>query len=168
MRHERSRDRGLSGLKHLIQCHCILPQYRNLDNPVFHSFVVFSLTDENGNVIPKAVKCNNCDVAHKITDFCKSEMILGIEDTLSVISIDDIRSRIPDKICEILDKHKCDTPTWEQTSDIFENKLWGSFINLSSQKVSGMTQIKRLIIIDTDDFKIEADMRQDDIVREII
>jgi hypothetical protein len=154
----------LSGFKHLIQCHCILPQFRKLDNPIFHRFVVFSNVDDSEDVIPKIVKCNNCEVAHKVTDFCKSEMLLDGED-VCVISISDIRQSLSDKLCQILDDHKCDIATWEQTKDIIENQSWGSIITLSSKKLSGMTNIKSIIINDEDDFKIEANMRQDDIVR---
>ena len=156
----------MPGSKHLIQCHCILPQYRKLEIPIFHKFIVFSTTDKSGDVIPKIAKCNNCGVAHKIVDFCKSEVISAVEDSISVISIDDLRNTLPEKICAILDKHKCDTATWEQTSDIFENNLWESSINLSSQKISGMTQIKSLTISGINEYKIEVNIRQDDIARD--
>jgi len=154
----------LAGFKHLIQCHCILPQFRKLDNPIFHKFVVFSNIDDDDDVIPKIVKCNNCEIAHKVTDFCKSEVILDGED-VCVISMSDIRQSLSDKLCQILDDHKCDIATWEQAKDIIENKLWGSIIILSSKKLSGVTNIKSLIINNEDDFKIEVSMRQDDLVK---
>ena len=154
----------MAGFKHLIQCHCILPQFRKLDNPIFHKFVVFSNIDDDDDVIPKIVKCNNCEIAHKVTDFCKSEVILDGED-VCVISMSDIRQSLSDKLCQILDDHKCDIATWEQAKDIIENKLWGSIIILSSKKLSGVTNIKSLIINNEDDFKIEVSMRQDDLVK---
>ena len=43
----------MPGIKHLIQCHCILPQYRNIDDPIFHKFIVFSKMDSNGDLIPR-------------------------------------------------------------------------------------------------------------------
>lgn len=153
----------MPGFKHLIQCHCILPQYRKLDNPIFHKFVVFSATDDDNDVIPKIVKCNNCEVAHKVTDFCKSEVMIDGED-VCVISISDIRQSLPDNLSKILDDHKCDIATWEQTKDIMENESWGSSIVLSSKKLSGVTNIKSLLINDKDIFKVEANMRQDDLV----
>ena len=110
------------------------------------------------------MKCNNCDVAHKVTDFCKSEVMLDGED-VCVISMSDIRQCLSDKLCQILDDHKCDIATWEQAKDIIENKLWGSIIILSSKKLSGVTNIKSLIINNEDDFKIEVSMRQDDLVK---
>ena len=153
----------MSGFKHLIQCHCILPQYRKLDNPIFHKFVVFSAVDKDEDVIPKIVKCNNCEVAHKVFDFCKSEVLIDGED-INALSISDIRKSIPETICKALDDNKCDIATWEQTKDIIENNLWGSIVVLSSKKISGSTNIKTLILNEKDDFKIETTLRQDDLV----
>ena len=64
----------MQGFKHLVQCHCILPQYRKMKDPVFHKFVVFSTIDKKDNVEPKNVQCNNCGVIHKVFDICKSEI----------------------------------------------------------------------------------------------
>jgi hypothetical protein len=153
----------LSGFKHLVQCHCILPQYRKLDNPIFHKFVVFSSVDEDEDVIPKIVKCNNCEVAHKIIDFCKSEVLIDGED-VNTMSILDIRKSISENVCLILDDNNCDIATWEQVKDIIENKLWGSVVVLSSKRLSGVTNIKTLVINDKDDLKIETNLRQDDLV----
>ena len=154
----------LAGFKHLIQCHCILPQYRKLDNPIFHKFVVFSSFDEDQEVIPKIVKCNNCDVAHKVFDLCKSELLIGGED-VNVISIADIKKTIPENICNILEENNCDIATWEQTKDVFDNKDWGSNVVLSSKKLSGSTNIKILKLENKEDFKIEVNLRQDDLIR---
>ena len=153
----------MSGSKHLIQCHCVLPQYRNLEVPIFHRFVVFSKINESGDIIPKLCKCNNCGVIHKVVDFCKSELTYGIDDSLAISSAADIRENLSEKICEILDHHKCDIATWEQIEDIFENKSWNSSVILSRQIVLGATQIKCLIIKGVDKFKIESHLRQDDI-----
>ena len=153
----------MSGFKHLVQCHCILPQYRKLDNPIFHKFVVFSKIDEDEDVIPKIVKCNNCEVAHKVFDFCKSEVLIDGED-VNAMSISDIRKSISENICLILDDSNCDIATWEQVKDIIENKLWGSVVVLSSKRLSGVTNIKTLVINDKDDLKIETILRQDDLV----
>ena len=114
----------MSGDKHLIQCHCVLPQFRKMANPVFHKFVVFSKTDEEGDVIQKIAKCNNCGVLHKVVDFCKSEVIYGIDESFATMTISDISNEIPEKIREILESHNCDIATWEQISDIIENKYW--------------------------------------------
>jgi len=153
----------VAGLKHLIQCHCVLPQFRNLSTPVFHKFVVFSKTDESDDIVPKLCKCNNCGVTHKVFDFCKSEISYGSDDNLAVVSPEDIRENLPERISEILDSHKCDVATWEQVDDIFENNIWNESVVISRQMVSGATQLKRLLIKNRNSFKIETHLRQDDI-----
>lgn len=154
----------MSGIKHLIQCHCVLPQYRNLKDPIFHKFVTFSKLDEDSEIIPKLQKCNNCGVVHKIVDFCRSEISRGVDSTSGISSIEDIRTGLPEKICEILDFHNCDISTWEQVDDIIDSKEWGSRVVISRQALSGATQVKLLKIKSADSFKIETNMRQDDVV----
>jgi len=151
------------GSKHLIQCHCILPQFRNMNNPLFHKFVVYSKVDPEGDVMPRLVSCNNCGVTHKIIDFCKSEIVHGVEDSTATLSIDDIKSYLPDKIINVLEAHTCDIATWEQVADVFEDNAWGSIINISSQQVGDSTQIKTLTIRGSSAFKIDAHIRQDDL-----
>tara|TARA_R110000851_G_scaffold323643_2_gene490491 strand:+ start:3088 stop:3555 length:468 start_codon:yes stop_codon:yes gene_type:complete len=153
----------MAGLKHLIQCHCILPQYRKRNEPVFHQFVVFSKTTVDGSVIPKFSKCNNCGVIHKIIDFCKSEVASGLDESLSVITVDDVSSSFDDKICKILNSHNCDLATWEQVEDIFECESWGSVVVLSRQKIGNTTQIKTIDINDFNRFKIKTNLRIDEL-----
>lgn len=151
----------MPGTKHLIQCHCVLPQYRNLKDPIFHKFVVFSKSDESGEIIEKLSKCNNCGVIHKITDFCKSEIAHGAESNFGIPTIADIRINIHEKVCNILDKHKCDISTWEQIDDIFENEEWESHTVLSRQTIDNSTQVVVLIIKSKEKFKIESHLIQD-------
>jgi hypothetical protein len=153
----------MSGIKHLIQCHCVLPQYRNSADPIFHKFVVFSKLDENNIVIPKLCKCNNCEVVHKIVDLCKSEVSRGNDSGSGISSISDIRSSLPDKICEVLDTHKCDKATWEEVEDIIDNEEWNSRVVISKQSFDGSTQIKLLVVKSLNRLKIETSLRQDDI-----
>jgi len=124
---------------------------------------VYSKVDTEGDVIPKIVSCNNCGVTHKIIDFCKSEIVYGVEDSMSTVSVEDIKSCLPDKIINILESHTCDIATWEQVADVFEDDAWGSIINISSQLVGDSTQIKTLTIKGSSDFKIAAHIRQDNL-----
>ena len=48
---------------------------------------------------------------------------------------------------------------------MIDSESWGSIVVLSSKKMSGVTNIKSITINDNNDFKIEANMRQDDLVR---
>lgn len=153
----------MPGTKHLIQCHCVLPQYRKMDDPIFHKFTVFSKIDPDGDIVPKLVSCNNCGVTHKIVDICKSELNHGIEDSIAISSIEDIKSSLPEDLSSILESHKCDISTWEQVEDIFDNEEWGSRVVISRVSTSDSTQLKCLIIKNQQTYKIETHLRQDTI-----
>ena len=99
------------GVRHLIQCHCVLPQYRKSENPIFHKFVVFSMIDKNEEVLSKFAECNNCGVIHNITDICKSEIVHSVEDARSIVTIDDIIPTLPPNIVSILSSHKINDPS---------------------------------------------------------
>ena len=83
----------MPGTKHLIQCHCVLPQYRRMKDPVFHQFVVYSKINKDGTLKPKVGKCNNCGVFHNVIDFCKSEILHDYEGDGFLITIDDIEDQ---------------------------------------------------------------------------
>ena len=93
----------MKGAKHLIQCHCILPQFRRMKDPIFHKFVVFTVIDDNDKVLPKIVHCNNCGIVHNVVDICQSEIVTGREMSLSVMTKEDIRACIPENLSKLLD-----------------------------------------------------------------
>jgi|TARA_R110000851_G_scaffold117451_5_gene244170 hypothetical protein len=150
----------MQGLKHLVQCHCILPQYRKMKDPVFHKFVVFSTIDNNDNVEPKNVQCNNCGVIHKVFDICKSEILHSKEDLKTLISKKDIQMMLPNKLSEILDSYDVDLPTWEQAHFIIKNKLWNSQILISRDETDYEETGKVLKIINLNDFVIDVQTTQ--------
>ena len=151
----------MPGYKHLILCHCILPQFRRMTEPVFHKFLVYSKIDEFSEVIPKLVKCNNCEVVHKVVDYCKSEISSGLDESLAIVSIEDIKQNIPEKISKILLSNKCDIPIWEQVDDIVLNEEWGSSLVISRQGLDDSTQVKLLTINSIDKIRVETHMRKD-------
>ena len=119
------------GIKHLVQCHCILPQFRNHANPVFHKFVVFSILD-NDNVIEKLVQCPNCGVIHKVIDVCKSEVFIGKDENKTLPLIRDIKMMLPENVAELLESYSCDLPIWEHCAFILEESLWGEKVKFIS------------------------------------
>ena len=153
----------MAGTKHLIQCHCVLPQYRKMENPVFHKFIVFSKLDDDGDIIQKLAGCNNCGVVHKVIDMCKSEVSYGLDDSIAIRSIDDLKMSLPKDISNILEAHKCDLSTWEQMEDIFDENAWGSEVVISRASTPDATQLKCLIVKDEKTYKIETHLRQDTI-----
>ena len=109
-----------TGVKHLVQCHCILPQFRKRDNPLFHKFIVFSILDELDCIEPKIVQCNNCGILHQVIDICKTEILIGKEEATSLISIDELKLQIPSKFIKVLEENKCDLSIWENLKFILD------------------------------------------------
>lgn len=123
----------MKGYKHLIECHCVLPQYRKMANPLFHKFVVFSMEDDEGNVIPKMSQCNNCGAIHRVVDFCKSEIAPGKDETKSVITKIDVARSLPKQLVEVLDEYQMEVPDFELAKFYVDNQQWGSIIVLSRE-----------------------------------
>ena len=145
------------GLKHLIQCHCMLPQYRNSKDPVFHQFVVFSVLDEESDSItPKFAECNNCGAAHKIIDICKSELLTGREDVRSQLTIEDTKHSLPDSLFELLQSYDRELPDYEHAQFILENETWGEYIVLTRDEFDEYTQGKLVKFISCDKFRVES------------
>jgi len=145
----------MEGIKHLVQCHCVLPTLRRLPNPVYHSFVVFSVLDDGGNVIPKDAECTNCGVIHSVIDFCKSE-ITTKEKSSSIITVKDISLMIPTELSNVLASYECDIATWEQAHFIYSNQRWGERIVLTRQSEDGKVKGKTLTFEGSNKFKIES------------
>ena len=160
-RHQQTLRAGYSvdkmqGIKHLVQCHCVLPQFKNNADPAFHKFVVFSIIDDSDTVQPKFAQCNNCGIIHKIVDICKSELTTK-EDSVSLPSIDDIKFSLSPELCRVLESYQCDLPTWELAEWIYLNKLWDQWIILTKEEDdNGELHGKRLLFTPEGKFRIEA------------
>ena len=151
---------ALEGVRHLIECHCTLPQYRNANPPVYHKFVVFSVLDEDV-IQKKLVQCNNCGIIHKIVDLCKSEIAHGMEEGQSLRTAEDIKIGIPDKMVTFLTQQNADISTWEYVEFILDNKQEKEVILKKEQK-DDLTQLKILHIKEDGTFKVKNETRQDE------
>lgn len=146
----------MQGIKHLVQCHCILPQFKNAVDPVFHKFAVFSVIDDSDTVQPKFAQCNNCGIIHKITDICKSELT-SKEDAKSLPSVEDIKFSLSSDLVRVLESYQCDIATWEHAEWIYLTKSWDQWIILAKEEDEfGDLHGKRLIFVDDGKFRIEA------------
>ena len=146
------------GTKHLIQCHCVLPQFRKLDDPLFHKFVVYSKFNETGEIEERLVRCNNCDAVHRVIDLCRSEIVIKIEETDTVVDEEEIKLGLPDKIVEILEKNNSDIATYESIDHIFNEKAWGSQVIISRQTVKNeKTHVKILEINGENQFRLKSE-----------
>lgn len=144
----------MEGIKHLIDCNCILPQMKERNPPIFHSFIVFSILLEDSSVVEKFAQCNNCGIIHKVYDICKSEL-LKKEQHVSVQTIQDIGLSLPSELNNVLVTYKCDIATWEHAQFIYENQKWGECIIVARETENGVTNGKRLVIDGPKKFKIE-------------
>jgi hypothetical protein len=153
------------GVKHLIECHCILPQFKKRQTPVYHKFTVYSkFDDDTGNVIEKYEQCNNCGIVHKITDLCTSEIITG-KDNLDIgLTIEDMSLQLDDKISNILNVNNCDKATWEQVIDILENEIWEERVVIKRDIINEKTHVKTLQFLSGGKVKIKSSVIEDEIV----
>jgi len=149
----------MQGIKHLIECHCVLPQFRDRRVPLYHSFVAFSILDDDDNVIPKYSQCNNCGVIHRVIDVTKSEVALGNDNAAAVVSIDDLRHSVPESVANVLDSYGVDVATWEETVFLIENAMWGSTVTLVSDESGDEIHGKQLRFMRNMQFKIEPFIR---------
>ena len=150
-----------SGQKHLVMCRCVLPQFKRVINPPSHQFVVFSIIDDDGRVRPKFVQCNNCGIVHRVIDVCRSEIIPGREHMSSIVSVDDLKTALPESLRAILESNDCDLPTWEAARFIYEEKRWGEFVVLSTDAADGLQQGKYVRILGDNLFKVESYVREE-------
>jgi len=152
----------LDGARHLIECHCILPQFRNRVPALYHKFVVFSVIDDNDKVQQKLSQCNNCGIIHKIVDLCKSEIVHGVEEGRSLRTIDDIKMGLPIRIVEFLNQQNVDTSTWEYIEFILDNKIEKEVV-INRDDNANITQLKILHIKEDGTFKVRSETRQEDL-----
>ena len=148
----------MSGIKHLVECHCILPQFRKRENLIYHKFPVYSKLDEHENIIHKFVSCNNCEAVHKIIDVCKSEIISGMDDVKLGITEEEISHMLPDNVRKVLYDNQCNIATYEQILDQIECKEWNIPVILSRKIINDSTHVKTFTLIEKDKFKIDSNL----------
>lgn len=147
------------GIKHLIQCHCVLPQYRNSNPTIFHKFVVFSLMDDD-QIREKIVQCNNCGVIHRVVDYCKSEIIFGKDSSGSIRTVEDIELGIPERLAAYLKSQSIDIATWEQIEWLVENSIESEVV-IRRDDQSGKSNLKILTIKKDGTFKTRNEIVSD-------
>ena len=144
------------GLRCIIECHCILPQYRSRPSPVYHKFVVFLEIDESDTVITKYVQCNNCGVVHKVYDVCKSEIMVGKEELYTVATVEDCKLSLTQDVQMVLESYDVELSTWENVKFIVENEKKDDFVVLKQEEIDdGTIQGKLMRYSGEGKFKIE-------------
>ena len=144
----------MPGIKHLIECHCFLKIFNSSGNNINHKFPVYSKFNKDNEIIPRLVKCNNCEALHYVKEMCKSELRPGKESIETVITKEDLMSMLPDKICNVLTVHNADISDFEHAYDILEEERWGEFVVIKRSIVEEEEQIKVLQINSEQKIKI--------------
>lgn len=149
------------GQKHLVTCKCVLPQFKHMQEPPPHQFIVFSVI-ENDVVKPKFAQCPNCGRVHRVIELNKSE-IVPKESMPSIMTIEDIKHSIHDGLRAVLEANQADVATWEAVQYIIDNKRWGEFVVLVSESEGGSKQGKYVRILGEKMFKVEPFERKETI-----
>ena len=145
------------GNKHLVECHCVLPIYKDNKPIIYHKFAVYSKLDENGRVIPKYANCNNCGILHSVYELCKSNIKVGKEDIASVTTIDEIALSFPGKLNKILEKYTCTINIYEEIDHVLEDKIFPTEIILSREIIEDEHHVKIIEISGNERFKIKSE-----------
>tara|TARA_R110002153_G_scaffold40199_1_gene115081 strand:- start:725 stop:1198 length:474 start_codon:yes stop_codon:yes gene_type:complete len=145
------------GQKHLIECHCSLPIFKDKEAITYHKFVVYSKFDERGSIIPKYAQCNNCGANHHVFEMCRSEIKIGKEDNNVALTIEDVSIGLPDKVVGVLKKYECGIEIYEEVNDVIENNLYPHSVIVNRELVDDNYEIKIINLVSQDRIKIEAE-----------
>lgn len=145
----------MQGTKHLVECRCILPTFSKSSNPPLHKFIVFSVSDSNDAVIEKIAQCNNCGIIHRVTGFCKSEILHDQEEAKNILTIEDISLSLAPDIRDTLKSYDSDLPTYEQVQFMVATEQVGGFTILDSEDDSKLQTGKLLRYMGRGKFSIE-------------
>jgi len=151
----------MQGIKHLLQCHCILPQFKKLKEPKFHQFPVFSVIDDSDVIEPKLVACNHCGVLHRVIDICKSEIVINREDAPSSMKREDFKHSLPSSLYDVLVQYDREVADFEHAQFIIDQGQWESVLILSREESGGVLQGKMVRFISAERFRIESYSSQD-------
>lgn len=133
-------------IKHLVQCKCILLQFRRMQDPPFHRFIVFSEIEPPGLLVPSLVQCPNCGAVHKVKEVGVSD-ILRKEDAPTVITIDEIKSSLSQKVVDGLTGYELELHQWMEIKWIIDNAQWGRTVILTKDMADGLLTGKYIQII---------------------
>ena len=135
----------------------MLPQYKNVDPPVFHQFPVFSILDnESDTVAVKFSACNNCGAAHKVIDISKSEIITGRDEVPSQMKKEDFKFSLPEDLYNLLETYQRDISDFEHAQFLLEEEKWNMHIILTREEIDDVVQGKLVKFIASDRFRIES------------
>ena len=116
---------------------------------------MYSKFDKDGNILQKLVKCNNCESLYNVYDICKADLKPGKDQTEITVSFEDMQLMMPEKLCAILLKYRCDKADWEHALDIIEEERWGEHIIIKRDIIDEEQHVKILFINKNNMYKID-------------
>lgn len=131
-----------------------------MPDPVLHKFIVLSEIDENGDVVPSFAQCPNCGACHRVKEVGLSE-ILRKEDLPSVLTIDEIKGNLPEKLVQALAKYDLELHQWLEIKWVMENQAWGRTVILSREMIEGELTGKYIQILGESLWRINSFSRED-------
>tara|TARA_B100000212_G_C27330709_1_gene514487 strand:+ start:353 stop:817 length:465 start_codon:yes stop_codon:yes gene_type:complete len=149
-----------SGIKHLVSCRCILPTMKNKPDPPLHSFIVFSVVEDN-KITKKLVTCNNCGIVHEVYEVCRSIIMESFEGENASLTKDDIAISLTEGVSNILSSYKKDLPDYEHVKFMVDENAVGDFIILSQEFNEGRKSGKILKYKGKGKFEIEPFSRSE-------
>lgn len=144
----------MTGQKHLVECHCILPIFKNARKEVYHKFPVYSKIDASGKVIPKYVRCNNCEAVHYVYEICSSEIKPGKEDISSITTKKEIAISLSERLVDVLESQECTIADYEQVLDAIENEVYPTQLIVKREIIDENHLVKILEIMSENKFKL--------------
>lgn len=148
----------MPGIKHLIECHCVLPLYKVNEKIIYHKFPVYSKIKSNGVLEEKLVKCNNCDAVHFVKEICRSEIQPGKDQSNITLSKEEIGYMLSEKVINLLEKTNSDISTWEHVLDVIEEERWGENIVIKREIIEEKEHVKILTFSSQDRFKVFSEV----------
>jgi len=133
-----------------------LPQFKRSINPLFHKFVVFSIINDEDDVLTSYAQCNNCAIIHKVTDLCVSEIVRGKEQLASLPTIPDIKLEFPESLSELLVSYKSDITIWQHAQFILRHQKWGEELIIQREEDESSVHGKILTFVSQTQFRMES------------
>ena len=146
------------GVTHTIECHCVLPLYKNKTPTVYHRFVVYNKVDENGSVLPKYVNCNNCGITHFVYEICKSEIKVGKEDLSTVRKINEVKLSLPKKLVKFLESYEVETFVYEKIEDSISKSIFPTEVILKREIIDETHHVKIIKVTSENTFTVNTEV----------
>ena len=74
---------------------------------VIDAGISYSKTNDDGSIISRIVKCNNCEAVHNVVDFCTSELHPGKDQSSVIPTTEEISLSLPERLVSVLSKLEC-------------------------------------------------------------